>query len=237
MKRLLMVTFLVSACGTAPATSSGPETGKDSLVEKPADDQPEGKDNREPAAEGVSALLVADASKLPVCDAAAEGKLVYLRSEKAFKVCAATAWEAIDLRGPAGAEGEDGQDGVDGDDLKLVQAIRCTGDATDGVVGEAGLKFLYEVKVFSNGEIYATGALLSGADSYAGSNFYSATEAAAAEAPIRAAYSSSGYGYYTVSLNRATGTVYVRSFTGAGVLEAGWPLTYTQASKCTTTTF
>lgn len=59
-------------------------------------------------------LLVADASKLPTCDDAGEGWLVYLKSESKFKACTAGEWLVVDIKGEKGEKGDSGTAGAAG---------------------------------------------------------------------------------------------------------------------------
>lgn len=90
--------ILLSACGSqssgksaAPATTAtAPSTASD------------------------HSMLVADASKLPPCDANAEGWLVYLKAEAKFQVCSTGAWTDVDIKGPKGDTGATGAAGAPG---------------------------------------------------------------------------------------------------------------------------
>lgn len=115
MKRIvLLVSFLVLSCGTE--NGGGGANLVSPSDQRLPDDQ---------AAESPHAQLVATQAEAPACDAAGEGRLIYVKDESVFKACASGAWEAIDLKGPkgdkgdpgdAGAKGKDGSDGDNGTD-------------------------------------------------------------------------------------------------------------------------
>jgi len=50
----------------------------------------------------LGSMAVADASKVPTCDAAHEGGLVYILSDKIFQTCSAGTWSTIDIAPQAG---------------------------------------------------------------------------------------------------------------------------------------
>jgi len=50
----------------------------------------------------LGSMAVADASKIPTCDAAHEGGLVYILSDKIFQTCTAGTWSTIDIAPQAG---------------------------------------------------------------------------------------------------------------------------------------
>jgi hypothetical protein len=92
---VLLLGFLTIACGESKGE-------KADAPEKTAEESP-----AKAVAEGSAyALVVATAAQLPACDVAAEGRLVYVKAEGAFKYCEAGAWVAIDLRGPKGDKGD-----------------------------------------------------------------------------------------------------------------------------------
>ena len=106
----IFIGLLISACGQNDSAQPAKDTAAEQQIQTQGED-PDAK------GEGVEhALLVADAASLPACDDAREGQLVYVKSDKAFQVCAAGEWEAIDLRGDKGADGKDGNNGEDGID-------------------------------------------------------------------------------------------------------------------------
>jgi len=113
----LVSLMILTACGTE---SGG---GSANLVDP--DTQKQGD---APAGTDLSAQLVATQAAAPVCDEAAEGRLIYVQDEKAFKSCAAGEYAVIVLDipkgekgdkgdiGEVGAKGADGADGVNGTD-------------------------------------------------------------------------------------------------------------------------
>lgn len=93
------------------------------------------------------ALYLADASKLPACDAAAEGRLVYLVASKEFQACAGGAWQVVDLRGPQGEAGKDGEDG-------LSNAIVSRQYCSKSIASDLTIRSV--VSVMANGDVHST---------------------------------------------------------------------------------
>jgi hypothetical protein len=101
----LLIALLISACGS------------DDSADKAADNTTILGDQLATAESAPErALLVQDASALPVCDEASDGLLVYVKADAQFQACAAGAWEVIDLKGKDGVDGKNGEDGEDGVD-------------------------------------------------------------------------------------------------------------------------
>lgn len=115
-----LVSALVFACGAACGTSQSDTTT--SVAQNNPSDYP---------------LALAAEADLPPCDAAWEGRLVYLKQLQEFRLCTANAWLAISLRGPqgmpgpAGLPGMPGSAGIDG---------RNGLDGINGQKGEDGAK-------------------------------------------------------------------------------------------------
>jgi hypothetical protein len=103
----VVLALLISACGSADDATEGGDDNADTMRASDAPSQTRGAQH---------ALLVPDASKLPACDEAAEGLLVYVKADGEFQACASGAWEAIDLKGKDGLNGSDGKDGAKGED-------------------------------------------------------------------------------------------------------------------------
>ena len=82
-------------------------------------------------------LYVASSAMIPDCDPAAEGRLVYVADQRAFKACSSGAWETVDVavkgeKGEAGASGANGRDGSSGKDGAAGK------DGLDGAAGPKG---------------------------------------------------------------------------------------------------
>jgi|GEM_PF-1923244 len=82
-----------------------------------------------PIPEGYGTLVVNNSGNLPTCDSAGEGKLYYIKDIAEFQYCDGSAYQAIDLRGPAGADGANGTDGINGTN---------GADGADGINGTNG---------------------------------------------------------------------------------------------------
>ena len=107
---VLTLAFTVIACGTdEKSTTENPGATTPELAPAKTESPAQTTDDR-------YAMLVADASALPPCDAAVEGRLAYVKADKTFQVCISGVWGPIDLRGADGAPGKDGSDGKDGAD-------------------------------------------------------------------------------------------------------------------------
>lgn len=103
------------SCGSDPARpgSETPPAEVAQTTQVPASPAPVAEDSVEPR----KTMMIADSSKLPVCDPSGEGWLFYLKAEAQFRVCSDNVWSVIDLagaKGPAGADGEDGLAGSTG---------------------------------------------------------------------------------------------------------------------------
>lgn len=259
MKILLgLVTYIavvLTGCGSDDqGTNKAPQTVAAEIATPVAPAAPA------PDASSVSpandSLYVKSGVELPPCTADSEGRLVYQVDERQFKVCQTNEWAAIDLKGEkgekgdAGAKGEQGIAGIagatgaPGSDGKIATHISCEGVVGNGVNGDQNLRFVYDVKILSNGDVFAAGALITnGGHSYSGSAYYAAADAGAGEAGYRASYSNAP-GYYFVGLDRATGKVFARSVDrvfdaglGKHVYVVGWENAYNQADLCTTQNF
>ncbi len=118
MQKMTMILMtLLTACGTDEKPVAKPITAPTDAPEAavaPTEATPDHTQHP---------LYIADAKALPPCDQAAEGWLVYLKTEALFKACQGGAWATVDIQGPKGDPGDPGLAGKDG---------------SKGIDGEAG---------------------------------------------------------------------------------------------------
>lgn len=123
----LALACLATACGTAQEaalTQDAPAVQGDKKIVSQA----------QPVTDTDGILSVADEKGLPECDAKTEGKIVYLKSLKAFRECHSTVWDVVELTGVNGRDGKDGKDGQ-----SVVGASGKDGhDGKDGINGKDG---------------------------------------------------------------------------------------------------
>lgn len=102
MKKLILVSLLLSACGAEdkPASTALPLSA---VQASPA-----------PAASDSKSIYVTDNTKLPTCDASIESQIAYVASTKEFYACLNDQWNLVDVRGAKGDLGATGADGTTG---------------------------------------------------------------------------------------------------------------------------
>ncbi len=98
-------------------------------------------------------MLVQDASKLPPCDAAGEGWLVYLKTEAKLKVCSAGVWTDV-----------------------VVPQARIIGTLACGGVLEAPISFFYAASLLSSGDVFASAEIFTPAVGTSSSAYFSAQQ-------------------------------------------------------------
>lgn len=134
MKRAASLAMVLSAaaCGVEPKQQQpgGAQTGAPVQVQQPPQTAaPATEAQRDAAeAEAPAAFAVASMAKLPGCDDARDGAVVYVRAERRLLACSGRQWTDAPVEsgadglpgkdGLSGATGRDGKDGLDGRDGK-----------------------------------------------------------------------------------------------------------------------
>jgi hypothetical protein len=99
---ILALVLTITGCGSDD--SAGPATESSVEVSRMDNDDPEATS----VAKGsVTALMVEDASKAPICDR--DGLLIYVLDVKEFRVCHNPEWVVVDIKGPKGDKGDPGE--------------------------------------------------------------------------------------------------------------------------------
>lgn len=235
----LLVIATLSACGAE--TKSNPEATPDSPADtaaeapEPVAKAPTTVDLPSEAPRAVSgapsaghALYLTDASKLPDCDAAAEGRLVYLVASKEFQACAQGQWQVVDLRGPqgeAGKDGVDGADGQDGADNRIVANTYCSRATANG------LFLQYDVNLMSSGDVFTTCSVGNSSREHSATKFHSANSAGASSLGCIVGYDLDTADFGFISFATSLG---IRSFT---IEDNGSTKIDFAAEECTTTVY
>ncbi len=115
-----------------------------------------GSENYSSAGTMGPALVVADNTQLPVCNANSEGQLIFVRSQAVFATCISGQWTGIDVSG--GSKG-------------LISSVVCQMTVSQASLIAAGLdnapssgiNFSYNVSTFGNGTKYVQARISSGA--------------------------------------------------------------------------
>lgn len=156
-------------------------------------------------------LLIADASALPVCSAANEGQLVYVKSLSQFQACSGGAWGVVTIAGAAGATGPSGAvgpsgaigpAGKDGVGNKIGSSISCTG-ALQGTA----LAFIYNADQLDSGDVFINGSIYGNSYSINNSILYSSSQKGYLIAPVLIGYDADATpngGFFQLSLDRST---------------------------------
>ena len=192
MKGMLAVSIMLvlAACGA--------DNGGDFVDEAPAAAPTDGSDSR---SLDDFPLYVADANALPTCDAAAEGRLVFVKSENAFKACTASKWETVEIKG------EKGESGASGTDNRIASSLICGGE-----IGTTGYWLSYEVDTLQSGDVFVSGSVRGGAIQIGSSTFYSKGQEGAAIGALLFQFdvlgaSNAGFWEITTSAGRAEASI------------------------------
>lgn len=98
--KIALLFFLMGLCGC------GSEGGPAQQSAEPAN-----KSSSAPQPSFQSAIFVATGSLVPECTQVLSGQIAYFEAEAAFKYCAGTSWDIVDLKGPKGDGGLPGGTG------------------------------------------------------------------------------------------------------------------------------
>jgi hypothetical protein len=170
MRHLFILLTLVG-CGAESASNEGAN-----LTNAVAENRDVGDEDQRDE----HALLISDTSKLPACDATAEGRLVYVKADSTFMTCTNAAWETVVIqgeKGEAGVAGEKGDDGValpntwldpiGGKTWLVGGTVASATTAATVCVGDWRMPITAEVEAVRNHGIYATiGSWLVGASQH-----------------------------------------------------------------------
>lgn len=196
MRVVLAVSMLfLAACG-----SGASQSGDDGLAatDPAKTEDPAAKDSGAKT-DATAPLYVADAAGLPTCDAAAEGRLAYVKAEAKFKACASSAWANVEIKGDKGDKGDAGANGTDN---HIVGSISCGGE-----LGTTGVWFSYQVAQMASGDVFAHGSIRASVAENGASVFYSSKQVGAATAAVQVESDLQGAanaGYWRLTLDRAT---------------------------------
>lgn len=144
-------------------------------------------DGSDTAAQETHSLYVANASVLPACDEASEGRLAYVATEKVFQACLGGTWTVVEHQN---------------EPVEIKHQIVCA-----GVINDFAYVAKYKATTFSNGDIFVNGAIGDSFAEFGRSEYFPAKHATAEYAPIIITLDSSGEptsGFWTLTANRET---------------------------------
>lgn len=105
--------------------------------------------------------------------------------------------------GPAGPAGENGEDGSDAEATEITESIFCAG----GLEGTTGLGFQYNAVLFSSGDLFVSGAIMSLVGQASVTRFFAPEQNGFATAQVEVFYdvdATADGGWFTLALDRKT---------------------------------
>ena len=206
-----IILCLVISCGEAPNAASN-ETPASTDVD-PDQEKQASEDN---AKNSNDALFIQAGTEIPACDV--ESKLIYVQVEKTFKVCAAGAWNNVDLKGDqggvgaagekgdvgnagsAGATGATGAAGTNGTDNHVVWSMSCSKVISGTLTG----LIKYQVDQLASGDLFVYGSAANGQLESSGSQFYSTKQNGSLTGYMSFVFDMAGtynVGYWSMEIN------------------------------------
>lgn len=153
-----------------------------------------------------NAYAAATTADLPECNEARKGQLFYVEADKQFRVCRASWWQVIDLRGPTGPSGPTGAAGKDGQDATasslVASSLYCSGQLEG-----TPLWFKYQAVVLKSADVFVNGGILDGLIEISGTAFYAKQQNGALTASVLFQddlLGSANAGYWEIFVNRTT---------------------------------
>lgn len=174
------VALTVIGCGNGSGLAGGKQ--EESV---PENSEPISKNPEEETVTPRS-LYVVNAAALPTCDEGAEGWLVYVKSEAAFKACQGGSWAVVEV----------------GEPNRIEASISCAGDLEN-----TSLWFTYSASLMTSGDVFVVGSINDDYSQASQAKFYSSQQVGAVTAAILITNDQLGAatgGFFTLELNRDT---------------------------------
>jgi hypothetical protein len=148
-----------------------------------------------------TSMYIASKDKLPKCEDANEGQLVYIKADKHFQACTRGTWEVVDVKGEKGEKGDKGDAGAAGAAGKDASAV-VTRNVYCSRMDSAGIEILYDATEFENGNLFVRCSVSTGSREHSVSDLFGAGSMGAMTAPCSIGHDldSSGFGWIDFEL-------------------------------------